>query len=255
MLLLATDLLKMNLHVPDGNVGRVEDLLFEDRTWRVRYLVVDSGAWLDRRRLLITPEVVTVGAEKHLTAHLTRDEVQRSPDAGTAGLTRADEQRLHEHYRWPPYWTEVATGFGLAGSVIPGPVSATPPPIQHPAAKSEPASAATMEQSHLRTAQSLRGHRLDAADGAIGEVEDLLINPESWEVRYLVVDTKPWWPGGEVLIDPDWLTGIDWDTGNARCDLTRAEVKASPPYHPGQTLPPDYLADLHRHYQRAPRRS
>jgi len=30
----------------DGNIGHVKDVYFDDETWCVRYLVVDTGTWL-----------------------------------------------------------------------------------------------------------------------------------------------------------------------------------------------------------------
>lgn len=39
----------------DGVVGRVKDFYFDDEAWVVRYLVVETGEWLARRRVLISP--------------------------------------------------------------------------------------------------------------------------------------------------------------------------------------------------------
>ena len=39
----------------DGDVGHVEDLYFDDRSWAVRYLVTDTGSWLAGRKVLISP--------------------------------------------------------------------------------------------------------------------------------------------------------------------------------------------------------
>ena len=39
----------------DGEIGSVQDLYFDDLTWTVRYLVVDTGTWLPGRQVLISP--------------------------------------------------------------------------------------------------------------------------------------------------------------------------------------------------------
>ena len=39
----------------DGTIGHVEDFYFDDRAWVVRYLVVEAGAWLSSRKVLISP--------------------------------------------------------------------------------------------------------------------------------------------------------------------------------------------------------
>jgi hypothetical protein len=42
MLSTATELMKRRVRATDGEAGRIEDVLFDDERWGVRYLVVDS---------------------------------------------------------------------------------------------------------------------------------------------------------------------------------------------------------------------
>jgi hypothetical protein len=39
----------------DGEIGQVHELYFDDQSWIVRYLVVDTGTWLPGRRVLLSP--------------------------------------------------------------------------------------------------------------------------------------------------------------------------------------------------------
>ena len=34
----------------ERTIGDVEDLYFDDEAWAIRYLVVDAGSWLSRRK-------------------------------------------------------------------------------------------------------------------------------------------------------------------------------------------------------------
>lgn len=250
----ASDLQTAELRASDGIVGRVDDLLLDADVWHVRYVVVDTGSWLAGRRVLISSRAV-IGRDEHcLAASLTRAQVQASPGAGAASLTRADEEKLHEHYRWSPYWTAQAGGFSLTGDTMPDPPTLAPPHADAPLAASDPSRPTqTATERELRSARHLRGRSIEGADGDIGTLDDLLIDSSSWEVRYLVVDTKRWLPGGEVLVAPQWLTAADWaGDGSVTTDLTRAAVKASPKYERGTPLSRDYLDELHRHYQREP---
>lgn len=253
----ASALQKADLRATDGVVGRVDDLLFDDHLWRVRYLVIDTGGWLAGRRVLISPAAVRTHEEHCLTASLSRAQVESSPGAGTAGLTRADEEKLHEHYRWPPYWGGVAGGFGLAGDVMPDPATRVPPPHADApltGASGSPARAGAGVAAHpeLRSARHLRTKPMHATDGEIGEIDDLLIDTVAWQVRYLVVDTRRWWPGGRVIVAPAWLAGVDWDTGHVSAALSRDAIKASPKYEAEAPLSHEYAERLHRHYHRAP---
>lgn len=46
------------VHATDGTIGHVSDLLVDDSTWTVCYLVVSTSRWMPRRRVLITPQSV-----------------------------------------------------------------------------------------------------------------------------------------------------------------------------------------------------
>ena len=50
-----SDLKRFTIAATDGNLGSVRDLYFDDRSWAVRYLVVDAGPWLPGRRLFVSP--------------------------------------------------------------------------------------------------------------------------------------------------------------------------------------------------------
>ena len=41
------------IEASDGHIGAANDFLFDDVTWKVRWLVVDTGHWLRGRKVLI----------------------------------------------------------------------------------------------------------------------------------------------------------------------------------------------------------
>ena len=43
------------LGAADGEIGHVKDFYFDDQSWAVRYLVADTGGWLNGRQVLISP--------------------------------------------------------------------------------------------------------------------------------------------------------------------------------------------------------
>ena len=44
-----SDLRRVTIAAMDGELGSVRDLYFDDRSWTVCYLVVDTGSWLPDR--------------------------------------------------------------------------------------------------------------------------------------------------------------------------------------------------------------
>jgi hypothetical protein len=65
----------------DGRIGTVHDFLFDDVSWRVRWLVVDTGGWLSSRRVLLPPSVLghPDRAKREFAVRLTMQEVKDSP--------------------------------------------------------------------------------------------------------------------------------------------------------------------------------
>lgn len=49
------ELTTYRVHASDGNIGHVRDLLVEDHTWAIRYLVVETGHWWHGESVLIPP--------------------------------------------------------------------------------------------------------------------------------------------------------------------------------------------------------
>jgi len=58
MLKLGSALKGYAIDASDGEIGTVADFLFDDRTWLVRWLVVDTGTWLTGRKVLLHPVVI-----------------------------------------------------------------------------------------------------------------------------------------------------------------------------------------------------
>ncbi|MBF0394497.1 MAG: PRC-barrel domain-containing protein, partial [Alphaproteobacteria bacterium] len=94
----------------------------------------------------------------------------------------------------------------------------------------------------------LRGWRLEAADGEIGEVSDFLFDDADWAVRWLVVDTGRWLPGRLVLIAPQALREPDEAQRRFPVALTRAQVAGSPDVDGRQPISRQQEVDLHGYW-------
>jgi two-component sensor histidine kinase len=107
MLRSVNELQGYTVRATDGEVGWLRDLYFDDQSWTVRYLVIETGNWLKGRQVLIPPGVT--GAPKWekqtLPVGITKTQVKSSPhiDADKP-VSRRMEEELHAHYGWPPYW-------------------------------------------------------------------------------------------------------------------------------------------------------
>ena len=100
----------------------------------------------------------------------------------------------------------------------------------------------------LRSANEVVGYHIQASDGQIGHVEDILVEDEDWSIHYLVADTKNWWPGRKVLISPLTVREIDWSDRQVRLGTDRQKVKDSPAYDPSTTVDSIYENSFRKHY-------
>lgn len=217
----------------DGELGAVEDFYFDAAHWHLRYFVADVGAWLRSRRVLISPEAIgePCWGEEMLPVNLTKDQIRHSPHVDTARpVERAHEIALQQHYGWAPYW-----GMTMADEPIAVPMPI--PPIQE-----EPA------DPHLHSARHLLGYRIEATDGHLGHVDNILIGDADWRIHYLVADTRDWWPHRRVLLAPGWIRQFSRDQRQVVVDLTCAQIESSPAYDPHQPLHAEYTESLHAHY-------
>ena len=90
---------KYTLGAVDGEIGKVKDSYFDDRYWTVRYLVADTGNWLEERPVLISPyALVSVDDEREIiTTNLTRKQIENSPPADSdKPVSRQFEALYHE---------------------------------------------------------------------------------------------------------------------------------------------------------------
>jgi uncharacterized protein YrrD len=249
MLRKARELEGFELRAHDGRIGHVTDFFFDDRRWAVRYLVVNTGTWLDHREVLIAPAAVhrPEWTDRVLPVDLTMDQVLHSPAVDAQEpVSRADELALARYYDWPMYWGAPGFSDGLMYAlppILPMPIG--PGGAPHSAA----APAALDPQHHLRSVGDVRGHRLEANDGEIGHVDDFLLDDASWVIGFLVIDTRNWWPGKRVLVAPASIFEVGWDEARVFVDLSREQIKRRPAFDPAAPLAGEYIDQLHVHHR------
>jgi sporulation protein YlmC with PRC-barrel domain len=231
------------LGATDGEIGSVSDFLFDDNFWTVRYLVADTSKWLPGRRVLISP--IALGKidwhKKIIPVSLTQDQVKHSPDLDSRHFSRDKESAYFDYYGWPYYWV----GGDIWGAEIsPGGLAAAQKVVTERVVEEAP-------DTTLRSASEMMGYYIEATDGDIGHVEDLVVDDDTWELRYLIVNTQNWWPGKKVLVSPEWIDRISWSDSKVYIDLSRQAIQSSPEYDPA-ALDRTYEERLYEHYGRPP---
>ena len=104
------------------------------------------------------------------------------------------------------------------------------------------------DDPHLRSLFAVKGYDIEAGDGGIDHLENVLIEDHGWGIRYLIIDTRNWWPGRHVLVSPYAVQQIRWLNKQIFLNVSREKVKASPPWAPLDLIDQAYEKRLHRHY-------
>src|SRR4030095_14174197 len=79
----------------------------------------------------------------------------------------------------------------------------------------------------LWDASAINGYAIEASDGLLGTVSDLLFDDVGWAIRWLVVDTGNWLHGRKVLLPPSALRQSDRTLRHFSVKLTMQQVKDS----------------------------
>ena len=243
MLRLANKLTSYKLGAVDGEIGKCKDFYVDDQSWIVRYLVADTGNWLPGRQVLISPYALEAAHEDAMVipVRLTRQQIEDSPSLDThKPVSRQYELQYYPYFGWPAYW---------GGSDVWGNAAYPVPPIgawtEQPVAVDR-----KDEDPHLRSVGDVSGYAIEGDDGEIGHVKDFVIDDETWNVRYLVVDTQNWWPGKKVLISTMWISSVSWPDSKVVLQMTRESISQSPEYSEDLLISRDYETHLHGHYNR-----
>lgn len=243
MFITADSLAGYKLNSLDGDIGKVREFYFDDHKWVVRYLVADTGTWLTDRQVLISPHaLVSVNKNtEHIIIDLTKKQIEGSPSLDThKPVSRQYESEYYGFYGWPVYW---------GGPNMWGPYAY---PRFEPSRNGWRESTRDIEtwDPYLRSTADVIDHDIQALDGAIGNVKGLVIDDETWAIRYLIVDTGNWWPGKKILVAPQWIERVSWNESMVFVNLTREAIKQSPEFTGESLLTRDYETRLHGHYNR-----
>lgn len=228
------------IRAEDGELGRVDQFYFDDLTWIIRYMTIKMERSLPGRVVLIPlAGLGTPDYEKQIIPlKLTIAQVLGSPSIEIGEpISREHEIELQKHYSWPGYWGEsyyMPPGYGTPS--ITATYTESPPET--------PGEKIRKMDPHLRSTQTVKDFHIQSSDGKIGTIEDYLIDDVTWDIRYLVVNTRIWLPDRFILISPQWISEAKWSDRKIIVDLTRDAIKQSPMYDPEKPVSLDYEGKL-----------
>jgi hypothetical protein len=242
MLITFSQLNGSTIKAVDGEIGKVKDVYFDDRYWTIRFMVVDIHPWLPlSEQTLISPiSLLEFNIEESfIKVSMTKEMVKDSPRVDEEEtVSREFEKKYFDYYGYGYYWM----GNEPWGEFT------SPTPLTTP----DPALLEEIEEieknktaNHLRSAQEIFHYGIGELDGKKGYIKDFIWDTQRWSLRFVVVDTRDWLPGGKnVLIKPNQISALNWQEKTATCQLTIEQVKACPEYCPDKLSDPQYLQQI-----------
>jgi uncharacterized protein YrrD len=206
-------LIGFTIGAKNGEIGKVKEFYFDDETWTIRYLIVETGNWLFGREVLLSPMALLKPdwERKIFPTNLTMEQIKNSPPIDTEKpVSRQQELELYSYYPWGAYWG----GFYSAGLQL-----------------SEFNNAIKKQQEgdpHLRSTSQVCDYDLKATDGEIGGVQDFLIDDCNWKINFMVVDKGNWLLEQKILIPPVWVKEINCATAEVLINASLKQIENSP---------------------------
>lgn len=228
----------------DGPLGDLHDLYVDDRTWAARHVVVRMRGVPPRRSVLIPPQDVQKPycTDSALRVMHMRDELRAYPEPAMEPPAAAQDApplgwddakaAARELYRRASAETRslmqklrlilVADEYRRPRARPPAPVRPVSPSLPFVV---EPAE----RDRHLQSVRSLRACSAAAPDGRAGRVRDVLIDDDTWSVRFFEVQTRAA-HGHRVLVPVTLVRGVLWCRRTIELDGSVRDLRAAPSF-------------------------
>lgn len=91
-----------NIHATDDTLGGVDDLIFDDATWQIWYMIVDTNSWLpwSKKVLIDISFIENINYEdREAEINLHTDVIKSAPEYDEKGILDSQyESSLHNYY-------------------------------------------------------------------------------------------------------------------------------------------------------------
>jgi hypothetical protein len=195
MIITANQIYGVATRCTDGCLGKVDDLLFDDRSWNVTSVVIRLGGWLQHQRVLVTPADIeaTEWSTGRLCLRLSQSRLRTAPSLESNPPVAMQKWRELQVVAWDGFWSGVLNR-------MPG-------------------------DPHLRNTRAVTGYRVLGLDAKAGYIDSFVIDDETWQIRYLVVRVGRRRTAKRVVLEPRWVESIAWEDRRVQIHLPRTEIE------------------------------
>ncbi len=218
-----------SVHCTDGELGVLEAFHFDDRTWSIRYLVININSLLNPKRVLLLPTAAyeLSWSDHSIKVNLNKKQVMNAtPYSADLPVSvqheLLDRKNFHTLYLSDPW----------SGSVL---------PMWFPNTDKAGELVEVIGDEDLRCTSMTIGYKVMASDKQAGKVVDMILDDHEWKIKYLVVDTNGFLPLGDVLLSVKHVDGFVTDDEIISIDISSDELKHCPKYDSNAPVNRDYV--------------
>jgi hypothetical protein len=216
----------IHIRALDGEIGKLKDIYFDDRSWEIRYFVAELGSWISERNVLVSPAVISAFDGAVLNVELTKHELRACPHADSAIPVS-----LQRKYAERSIFELVCCAGSLINS---GPIIV--PPVENAT------DTISNENPHLRSCSKVTNYSLATWDGNIGITGDLLIDDHLWIIRFIAASIDNTCDSQVKLIEPQFIESIDHQESKVKLMISRYTALAKPLFDASKHIDISYEA-------------
>jgi len=241
MMLRTEDLKAYSIHLPLDFKGTICDMYFDDLLWKIQYILILNEENVDVNLFLISHLILGKPDNKSesipVSYKLDKKEILRR--------THLPETDSGIHNRMSPFVFDLSPRQLNIKSLSAKEVKNSITDILVNEYNLPPPSI-----GHLRSRNNVLGYNIQVKNGdLVGHIEDLIVETNTWKVRYLLVDTRNWITRGKkILMSPAWIEKIWWSGNLVSIDLKKETIVHSPAYNSEDPLDDELELKLFEYY-------
>jgi len=239
------NLIGYRIETRDGFKGSVKDFLFDEENWVVRYLVADLGFILPGKKVLIPSFFLQQPdwTNQHFPVNLTKTDLKSCPPIESEPtVSREYEALLNRNYKIEDYWSLPYGTPPLSGNTIMFPKRPLKIPTKVVSEKNI--------ETKVRSFNEVKGYRIDAIDGKIGQIDDLMVDDLDWQIVYVLMDTKNWVPWSKkILVGTHWMEEISYVSEELKIKQDIETLKSAPEFDYSEPITGKYEKELFNYYE------
>jgi len=227
------------LSTKDRVKGKVIDFFFDEKGWIIRYMEADQGKILPNKKVLIPRGLLDEPdwENKEFRVFMKRKDFNKCPSIDeNKPVSREYEAQLLSSLQLKDYWS--------AAPVSPTSITYPARPVEPPANQIKGEDIDTS----LRSFNEILGYKVLVDDGKYGELTDLIVDNEDWQILYLVISD-----GGidhEIMLPISSVKEISYKDQSVSLNTNSKALNKAPEFNSFTPINVEYEKKVYDYYGR-----